>query len=273
MKWIVLAGAMIATTVAMAGGAPARIVYQGRLLKGDVVVQANAQPMTFALYRSPDGGTPVWSETFGAVPVQQGYYSVTLPSSPDGFDSAVFDGNPLFLEISVGTNKLTPRQQILSVPYAVAAANGVPPGAVMPFAGGKVPDGWLLCDGREVSAAKYPQLAEALGSTWGASSDGGTVVLPDLRGRFTLGQSSAYPLASEGGAEQHSHDMTHVHPLPPTTGGIDGQANINCTGQGNYDCGGHRHLLGGNTGNASDARTGTQSTMPPYAAMNHIIKF
>ena len=32
----------------------------------------------------------------------------------------------------------------------------VPSGAVIPFAGSTAPQGYLLCDGREVSRADYP---------------------------------------------------------------------------------------------------------------------
>ena len=46
-----------------------------------------------------------------------------------------------------------------------------PTGAMISWAGGAVPDGFLLCDGRAVSKATYPDLAEKLGSTWGAQTN------------------------------------------------------------------------------------------------------
>ncbi len=70
-------------------------------------------------------------------------------------------------------------------------AAGVPVGAIVAFGGpaGSVPEtsGWLLCDGRELSAATYPALAEALGAAWGGTANGATFRLPDLRGRFLRG--------------------------------------------------------------------------------------
>ncbi len=67
-------------------------------------------------------------------------------------------------------------------------AQASPPGAIVAFAGSAdtVPAGWLLCDGTEVSASDYPELAAVLGSAWGAAEEG-NIKLPDLRGRFTRG--------------------------------------------------------------------------------------
>jgi microcystin-dependent protein len=62
-----------------------------------------------------------------------------------------------------------------------------PPGTVVAFAGGTIPVGWLLCDGRAVSQADYPELAAALGTSWGPADAGGSFTLPDFRGQFLRG--------------------------------------------------------------------------------------
>jgi microcystin-dependent protein len=69
----------------------------------------------------------------------------------------------------------------------------VPAGAIFPFAGTTVPNGYLLCDGSEQLIANYPELFaviqytyKALGLLQGVS----TFALPDLRGRFPLGRDS-----------------------------------------------------------------------------------
>lgn len=70
--------------------------------------------------------------------------------------------------------------------------DAVPPGVIMAFGGetNRIPHGWELCDGREVSAddEKYKRLAKAIGTVWGGS---GTpkFYLPDLRGMFLRGVS------------------------------------------------------------------------------------
>jgi microcystin-dependent protein len=69
----------------------------------------------------------------------------------------------------------------------------VPIGAIMPYAGTTVPDGYLLCDGSEVKTADYTALYGVIGYTYKAATllqGAATFALPDLRGRFPLGMDS-----------------------------------------------------------------------------------
>lgn len=69
----------------------------------------------------------------------------------------------------------------------------VPVGAIMPYAGTVVPDGYLLCDGSEVRTADYPTLYGVIGYTYKSATllqGAATFALPDLRGRFPLGMDS-----------------------------------------------------------------------------------
>ena len=69
----------------------------------------------------------------------------------------------------------------------------VPIGAIMPYAGGTTPDGYLLCDGSEIERSKYGDLFDVIGVTFnGAAALVGvnTFRLPDLRGRFALGKDN-----------------------------------------------------------------------------------
>ncbi|MHB9117299.1 MAG: phage tail protein [Burkholderiales bacterium] len=84
---------------------------------------------------------------------------------------------------------------------------GLPVGAIIPYAapvnnpnsGSSFPDssskaynlhleqqGWLVCDGRPVALAQYPELFRAIGYIYGKLSDG-LFLLPDYRGRFLRG--------------------------------------------------------------------------------------
>lgn len=75
-------------------------------------------------------------------------------------------------------------------PGSPGVGGGVPVGTILAFGGpaNAVPEsgGWMLCDGRELSAAQFPQLHAVLGSAWGRGRNG-TFLLPDLRGRFLRG--------------------------------------------------------------------------------------
>lgn len=64
-----------------------------------------------------------------------------------------------------------------------------PPGLVAPFAGTvtSIPDGWLSCDGSEVSRVTYANLFAAIGTAHGEGDGITTFNLPDYRGRFLRG--------------------------------------------------------------------------------------
>ncbi|NDB79107.1 tail fiber protein, partial [archaeon] len=72
----------------------------------------------------------------------------------------------------------------------------VPPGAIMAFAMTGNPDGWIYCDGSELDLLIYAGLYNAIGTTWGALTDGAGLVgtthfrVPDLRGAFLRGTGS-----------------------------------------------------------------------------------
>ena len=64
--------------------------------------------------------------------------------------------------------------------------DGVPVGCVMAYAGSTPPNGWLICDGREVSRIKYPALFNAIGTTYGLSNVG-KFKIPDYREAALVG--------------------------------------------------------------------------------------
>ena len=70
-------------------------------------------------------------------------------------------------------------------------ANTVPTGTILPFAGTKVPTGFLLCNGALVSRTTYAALYAAIGTKWGAGDGSTTFKLPDLRKRHLEGANTA----------------------------------------------------------------------------------
>ncbi len=66
-----------------------------------------------------------------------------------------------------------------------------PAGIIMPFGGtsDKVPEGWLICDGREVSREQYSRLFSVISLHFGEGDGVHTFNIPDLRGVFIRGSN------------------------------------------------------------------------------------
>ena len=75
---------------------------------------------------------------------------------------------------------------LLRAEIAAASLAAVPIGTMLPYAGGEVPEGFLLCNGASLSRTEYPELFAAIGDRWGSDSSS-TFKLPDTHHRFFEG--------------------------------------------------------------------------------------
>lgn len=64
-------------------------------------------------------------------------------------------------------------------------------GMIFAFAGNTLPDGYLSCDGSQVSRTTYKKLFDVIGTTYGAGDGKTTFTLPNLIDRFLEGSSAA----------------------------------------------------------------------------------
>jgi hypothetical protein len=129
-KWIVVAGVWVALAlITLATGCgPALnnfMSYQGRLTDDGGNPINGTRNITFRLYGAETGGTAIWEETHGGVQVNNGLFNVVLGANT-ALDEANFH-QPLFLEVEVAGQTLSPRQQLLGAPYAFSLV----PGAVV----------------------------------------------------------------------------------------------------------------------------------------------
>ena len=69
-------------------------------------------------------------------------------------------------------------------------STSIPAGAIMYFAQSDVPDGWLFCNGSNVSRTTYASLFAAIGTKYGSGNGSSTFTLPNLRDIFIQGASS-----------------------------------------------------------------------------------
>ncbi len=116
------------------------INYQGVLMEkiDDVELPVHGEvTMTFAIYDTDTGGTPLWSETL-TVDVVNGKYSVILGKGEDNpIDLTDTGAIPYWLGITMGTDdEMEPRVEMTSVMYSLfpegSAGPPGPPGPVGP---------------------------------------------------------------------------------------------------------------------------------------------
>lgn len=103
-------------------------------------------------------------------------------------------------------------------------------GSIIAYPIATVPDGFLLCDGSNVSRDDYSDLFAIIGTTYGVGDGSTTFGLPNLTGRAAMSKSSGHAIGSTGGEEshvlttgeiaQHLHSVpshTHAHTIKATT--------------------------------------------------------
>lgn len=93
-------------------------------------------------------------------------------------------------------------------------------GLIQLWSGSGVPEGYVLCDGSQVSIAEYPELYKAIGDKYNtASTKAGYISVPDLRGRFVVGvdygDSDYSSIGNTEGEKKHqltiSEMPSHTH--------------------------------------------------------------
>ncbi|MFA6434209.1 MAG: hypothetical protein WCW52_05890, partial [Elusimicrobiales bacterium] len=117
---IALALACAADFQAAAQSTPSLISFQGRLTDALNNPLAGSYNFDFAVYAAQTGGVPLWSETQNGVTVANGVLAAELGSNTP-IPYSVFSSAQRYLEITVNGTTLSPRQRLLSVPYAANA--------------------------------------------------------------------------------------------------------------------------------------------------------
>jgi microcystin-dependent protein len=94
-----------------------------------------------------------------------------------------------------------------------ARGNAMPTGSMTLWpvdAAADVPSGWLLCDGSAVSRSTFAELFAVIGTAYGVGDGSTTFELPNMEGRFPLGQAPSGTGVNIGDA---GGDIDHVHGL------------------------------------------------------------
>lgn len=177
------------------------INYQAQIRNSSGVLLADSSvTLRFSLLPGQFATTPTWKEQYTVQTDNYGMIHLVigqgtkLSGTVATFDLVDFTSAGYWLktELGVGASFSTlSNEPFQSVPYAKVAGNATlfPPGFIMPFAGDstKIPNGWLLCDGREIPRSQYSALYEVIADNWGRGNNSTTFNIPDLRGTFMRG--------------------------------------------------------------------------------------
>ena len=181
------------------------INYQAQIRNSiGVLIADSSVTLQFSLLPGQLATTPTWKEQWTVQTDQYGMVHLVIgqgtkiSATVATFDLVDFTSAAYYLktELKVGGSFSTlSNEQFQSVPYAKVAGNATlfPPGFIMPFAGdsSKIPNGWFLCDGREISRSQYSALYAVILDNWGRGNNSTTFNLPDLRGTFLRGRDGS----------------------------------------------------------------------------------
>ena len=115
-----LVGLVALCVVTEARAVPGTIAFTGRLSTSSGPVNGTVNA-TFTLYNAATAGSSVWTENRAGLTANAGLLYVDLGAATT-LDEMVFDGTPLFLEIIINGETLSPRLPMRSVAFAFRAA-------------------------------------------------------------------------------------------------------------------------------------------------------
>lgn len=153
-------------------------------------------------------------------------------------------------------------------------------GTVKAYAGPIIPDGYLLCDGRQILKSEYKELFTVLGTTYNLSTDTDSTKfrIPDLRGRVVVGVGSfdtthLFTLGEKAGEYEH---LLTINEMPKH----EHQGTVDTTDVGIKNGGTKSGVTVDFSWNEINSYIGTKSAgnsqahnnIQPYCSLNYIIK-
>jgi len=200
---------------------PRLVNFSGKAVDGGKVITGVAGA-TFAIYSEESGGSPLWLETQNIQADPKGNYTVQLGATkPDGLPLDLFaSGEARWLGVTINGGQEQPRVLLLSVPYALKAADaetigGLPPSAFV--LAGAVNAATAQSD----AAASVQSSASPLNSS-DVTTSGGTVNTLPLFTTATNVQSSVLTQTGTGATAKIGINTTS----PATSLDVNGAATI-----------------------------------------------
>jgi len=165
---------------------------------------------------------------------------------------------PIILPSDPTTSLQASTKNYVDTSMLTSISIAAPPGAIMAFASGSPPSGWLTCAGQVISQTTYAALYAVCGSTWNVGGEAaGTFRIPDFRGMFLrmTGTNGVYGTAvgpAIGGYQADTY-LNHSHTATSTDSGHTHNITYNTNAGGG---GGNNQILNYGSGNQFNTGTG-----------------
>jgi microcystin-dependent protein len=205
--------------------------------------------------------------------------AVTTSTSTTTGGLTVAGGAGVAGNLHVGGTIVTPTMPAGTSNTAVATTafvqnNSVPTGALMMWSTASAPTGWLICNGTAVSRTVYAALFAAIGTTFGSGDGSTTFNLPNYNNRTAIGAGGLYALGATGGSKDQTV-VSHTHNL---SGNVVTAVSTNSVLVDGAVEGISANVITNITPTISNVTvstsgsSGTDANLPPYLAINFIIK-
>lgn len=154
---------------------------------------------------------------------------------------------------------------------------GIPTGVIMPFAGQVTPEGWLPCNGQEVSRTTYATLYAAIGETYGAGDGSTTFNLPDLKDKTLWGANSNVGTVKSAGLPNITGLFGRVtgassSDAGPFTGAFKSNGSLGLS-HGGYSSYTNARNADFNASRSNSIYGNSDTVQPPALCLNMIIKY
>lgn len=220
MKKLFLLIACLAVMTAYAQNSGLGFNYQAVVRNSEgIALPDTLVNLRVSLYPGQHASTPTWVETHsvrtdftGSIGITIGQGERDASSLVETIDDINFAAIFYWMKIEILEGNAYHSIiyfQIPIVPVAKYALNAspCPTGTVLAFFGNDdmIPDGWLFCDGRQISRTEYAELYRVIGVNCGNGDGSTTFNLPDTRGMFLRGVSG------DSGNDPEAHLRVNEH--------------------------------------------------------------
>ncbi len=132
-KWIWIGLLYLAALSSASAQAPEMFRYQGRLVDGTNLVNATL-PMSFKLYNAENNGTLLYEDS-SSVQIVDGLYSTMIgdDTTLGSLENALTNAT-VYLELTIDSETLAPRERLVSVPYALNTGGDTDPAGTIVLA-------------------------------------------------------------------------------------------------------------------------------------------